>query len=151
MGNPEEGVRREFAALGLDFAIAPRSSRRGSAVLNELFRTGATSFKGKHYNYDDVAFYSGTEMAPLQPVQKPPPIWVVSQPAAGRRQADREDARRSWSAPAVGSSSYGDGWMTCCRAQHPEELTEQIGYLRDASPTGRARLRGLYGRPTRSR
>ena len=22
-------------------------------------------------------------------------------------------------------------WMTCCRAQHPEELTEQLGYLRD--------------------
>jgi alkanesulfonate monooxygenase SsuD/methylene tetrahydromethanopterin reductase-like flavin-dependent oxidoreductase (luciferase family) len=27
----------------------------------------------------------------------------------------------------------GDGWMTCCRAEHPEELTEQIGYLRDAA------------------
>jgi alkanesulfonate monooxygenase SsuD/methylene tetrahydromethanopterin reductase-like flavin-dependent oxidoreductase (luciferase family) len=26
---------------------------------------------------------------------------------------------------------YGEGWMTCCRAQHPEELTEQLGYLRD--------------------
>ena len=21
---------------------------------------------------------------------------------------------------------YGDGWMTCCRAQHPEELVEQL-------------------------
>jgi alkanesulfonate monooxygenase SsuD/methylene tetrahydromethanopterin reductase-like flavin-dependent oxidoreductase (luciferase family) len=21
---------------------------------------------------------------------------------------------------------YGDGWMTCCRAQHPEELEEQL-------------------------
>ena len=28
---------------------------------------------------------------------------------------------------------YGDGWMTCCRAQHPEELTEQIGYLTEAA------------------
>jgi alkanesulfonate monooxygenase SsuD/methylene tetrahydromethanopterin reductase-like flavin-dependent oxidoreductase (luciferase family) len=32
---------------------------------------------------------------------------------------------------------YGDGWMTCCRAQHPEELVEQLGYLREvASETG---------------
>ena len=30
---------------------------------------------------------------------------------------------------------YGDGWMTCCRAQHPEELTEQIGYLRASAET----------------
>jgi alkanesulfonate monooxygenase SsuD/methylene tetrahydromethanopterin reductase-like flavin-dependent oxidoreductase (luciferase family) len=28
---------------------------------------------------------------------------------------------------------FGDGWMTCCRAEHPEELTEQIGYLEDAA------------------
>ena len=24
---------------------------------------------------------------------------------------------------------YGDGWMTCCRAQHPEELVEQLGAI----------------------
>ena len=30
MGNPEEGVRREFEALGLDYVAAARSSRRGS-------------------------------------------------------------------------------------------------------------------------
>jgi alkanesulfonate monooxygenase SsuD/methylene tetrahydromethanopterin reductase-like flavin-dependent oxidoreductase (luciferase family) len=28
---------------------------------------------------------------------------------------------------------FGDGWMTCCRAEHPEELTEQIGYLEQAA------------------
>jgi alkanesulfonate monooxygenase SsuD/methylene tetrahydromethanopterin reductase-like flavin-dependent oxidoreductase (luciferase family) len=28
---------------------------------------------------------------------------------------------------------YGDGWMTCCRAQHPEELTEQLGWIRQAA------------------
>ena len=27
----------------------------------------------------------------------------------------------------------GDGWMTCCRAKHPEELTEQITALRKAA------------------
>jgi alkanesulfonate monooxygenase SsuD/methylene tetrahydromethanopterin reductase-like flavin-dependent oxidoreductase (luciferase family) len=24
---------------------------------------------------------------------------------------------------------YGDGWMTCCRAQHPDELVEQLGWI----------------------
>ena len=25
---------------------------------------------------------------------------------------------------------YGDGWMTCCRAEHPEELVEQLDWIR---------------------
>jgi alkanesulfonate monooxygenase SsuD/methylene tetrahydromethanopterin reductase-like flavin-dependent oxidoreductase (luciferase family) len=25
---------------------------------------------------------------------------------------------------------YGDGWMTCCRAEHPEEVAEQVAQLR---------------------
>src|SRR5262249_47029006 len=24
---------------------------------------------------------------------------------------------------------YGDGWMTCCRAEHPEELAEQLAWI----------------------
>jgi mannose-6-phosphate isomerase-like protein (cupin superfamily) len=28
---------------------------------------------------------------------------------------------------------YGDGWMTCCRAMHPEEVAEQITALRKAA------------------
>jgi alkanesulfonate monooxygenase SsuD/methylene tetrahydromethanopterin reductase-like flavin-dependent oxidoreductase (luciferase family) len=24
---------------------------------------------------------------------------------------------------------HGDGWMTCCRAQHPDELVEQLGLI----------------------
>ena len=35
--------------------------------------------------------------------------------------------------PAARVIQYGDGWMTCCRAQHPEELTEQLGYLGEAA------------------
>ena len=32
---------------------------------------------------------------------------------------------------------YGEGWMTCCRARHPEELVEQLGYLHQmAAETG---------------
>ena len=27
------------------------------------------------------------------------------------------------------ATTHGDGWMTCCRAQHPEELVEQLGAI----------------------
>jgi alkanesulfonate monooxygenase SsuD/methylene tetrahydromethanopterin reductase-like flavin-dependent oxidoreductase (luciferase family) len=132
MGNPEQGVRREFEALGLPFADRATVFEEGLEVLTELFRTGRTSFKGKYYNYDDVAFHSGTEMGPLQPLQIPPPIWVVSNPRlVGDKPTDKMRAIMERACDRI--IRLGDGWMTCCRAEHPEELTEQIGYLRAAA------------------
>ena len=71
-------------------------------------------------------------MAPLGPIQKPPPIWVVSNP---RLVDDSSDDRmvRIMKRACRRIIRYGDGWMTCCRAEHPEELTEQIGYLEEAA------------------
>jgi alkanesulfonate monooxygenase SsuD/methylene tetrahydromethanopterin reductase-like flavin-dependent oxidoreductase (luciferase family) len=132
MGNPEQGVRREFEALGLPFSDRATVFEEGLEVINELFRTGSTSFKGKYYNYDEVAFYSGTEMAPLRPVQTPPPIWVVSNPRlVGDKPTEKMKAIMERASDRI--IRLGDGWMTCCRAEHPEELTEQIGYLHQAA------------------
>jgi alkanesulfonate monooxygenase SsuD/methylene tetrahydromethanopterin reductase-like flavin-dependent oxidoreductase (luciferase family) len=132
MGNPEQGVEREFEALGLPFSDRATVFEEGLEVINELFRNGSTSFKGKYYSYDDVAFYSGTEMAPLRPVQTPPPIWVVSNPRlVGDKPTEKMRAIMERASDRI--IRLGDGWMTCCRAEHPEELTEQIGYLRDAA------------------
>ena len=39
MGNPEEGVRREYAAVGLDFDQRARIFEEGLAVLRELWTT----------------------------------------------------------------------------------------------------------------
>jgi alkanesulfonate monooxygenase SsuD/methylene tetrahydromethanopterin reductase-like flavin-dependent oxidoreductase (luciferase family) len=132
MGNPEEGVRKEFVALGLPFSDRATVFEEGLEVINELFRTGATSFKGTYYSFDDVAFHSGTEMAPLRPLQAAPPIWVVSNP---RLVGDKptEKIRTIMERACDRIIRLGDGWMTCCRAQHPEELSEQIGYLQDAA------------------
>jgi alkanesulfonate monooxygenase SsuD/methylene tetrahydromethanopterin reductase-like flavin-dependent oxidoreductase (luciferase family) len=71
-------------------------------------------------------------MAPLGPLQKPPPIWVVSNP---RLVDDSSDERmvRIMKRACRRIIRYGDGWMTCCRAEHPEELSEQIGYLEEAA------------------
>ncbi len=132
MGNPEQGVRREFEALGLPFSDRATVFEEGLEVLNELFRTGSTSFKGKYYSYDGVGFHSGTEMAPLRPLQTPPPIWVVSNPRlVGDKPTEKMRAIMERACDRI--IRLGDGWMTCCRAEHPEELTEQIGYLREAA------------------
>lgn len=135
-GNPEVGVRREFEALGLDFDRRFQIFEEGLEILRDLWIRGKTSFKGDTYRYDDVAFYSGTEMGPLMPIQQPPPFWIVSNPRLVTNAADEKMVRTMKNA-CRRILKYGEGWMTCCRAQHPEELVEQLGYLRDvAAETG---------------
>jgi alkanesulfonate monooxygenase SsuD/methylene tetrahydromethanopterin reductase-like flavin-dependent oxidoreductase (luciferase family) len=132
MGNPEEGVRREFEALGLDYARRGAIFEEGLAVLRALWTEGRVTFHGEYFDYDDVAFFSGTELGPLTPVQSPPPIWVVSNPRL-KGDAPPEVMRRRLEAACRRVVQYGDGWMTCCRAQHPEELVEQLGWIREAA------------------
>ena len=124
-GNPEEGVRREFEALGLDYGKAGSLFEEGLAVLRTLWTAGKVDFHGRFFDYDDVSFFSGTELGPLMPIQKPPPIWVVSNPRLKGDAPPDEIARRLERA-CRRIVEYGDGWMTCCRAQHPEELEEQL-------------------------
>jgi alkanesulfonate monooxygenase SsuD/methylene tetrahydromethanopterin reductase-like flavin-dependent oxidoreductase (luciferase family) len=118
MGNPEQGVKREFEALGLPFSDRATVFEEVLEVVGELFRTGSTSFKGKYFDYDDVAFHSGTEMAPLRPHQQPPPIWVVSNPRlVGDKPTEKMRAIMERACDRI--IRLGDGWMTCCRAEHP--------------------------------
>jgi alkanesulfonate monooxygenase SsuD/methylene tetrahydromethanopterin reductase-like flavin-dependent oxidoreductase (luciferase family) len=128
MGNPEEGVRREFEALGLDYVRRGTLFEEGLAVIRQLWTEGRTDFHGRFLSYDGVSFYSGTEMAPLLPVQSPPPIWVVSNPRL-KGDAPPDVIERRLEAACRRIVDYGDGWMTCCRAQHPEELVEQLGAI----------------------
>jgi alkanesulfonate monooxygenase SsuD/methylene tetrahydromethanopterin reductase-like flavin-dependent oxidoreductase (luciferase family) len=132
MGNPEEGVRREFEALGLDYKRRGSLFEEGLAVLRDLWTKGSVTFHGRYFDYDDVSFYSGTEMGPLMPLQEPPPIWVVSNPRL-KGDAPPDVLRRRLEAACRRIVRYGDGWMTCCRAQHPEELAEQLGWIEQAA------------------
>jgi len=135
-GNPEEGVRREFEALGLPFAKRSAVFEEGLAVLRRLWTEGRVDFHGTYYDYDDVSFYSGTEMGPLMPVQEPPPVWVVSNPRL-TGDAPPDVMQRRLEAACRRIVRYGDGWMTCCRAQHPDELAEQLKAIEDyADRTG---------------
>ena len=92
-GNPEQGVRREFEALGLDFDKRFAHLRGGARDrLRQLWteRQGHASRRAQ-YDYDDISFYSGTEMGPLMPIQQPPPFWIVSNPRLVTDAARRED------------------------------------------------------------
>ena len=79
-GNPEQGVRREFEALGLDFDKRFSIFEEGLEVVRQLWTDGKVTHHGTQYDYQDISFYSGTEMAPLMPIQQPPPFWIVSNP-----------------------------------------------------------------------
>jgi alkanesulfonate monooxygenase SsuD/methylene tetrahydromethanopterin reductase-like flavin-dependent oxidoreductase (luciferase family) len=131
-GNPEEGVRREFDALGLDFDKRFAIFEEGLGILRTLWTDGKITHHGAHYSFDDVAFYSGTEMGPLMPIQKPPPFWIVSNPRLVTNAADEKMVRTMKNA-CRRVLTYGEGWMTCCRATHPEELVEQLGYFQDVA------------------
>lgn len=132
MGSAEVRVREEYKALGLNFAERASIFEEGLEVLRTLWTEGKVDFHGKHFDFDEISFHSGTEMEPLGPLQKPPPTWIVSNPRLIDESHDermiaimRRACRRI--------IELGDGWMTCCRAQHPEELTEQIGYLQESA------------------
>jgi alkanesulfonate monooxygenase SsuD/methylene tetrahydromethanopterin reductase-like flavin-dependent oxidoreductase (luciferase family) len=132
MGNPEEGVRREYKALGLDFERRAQIFEEGLHVLRTLWTEGRVTFKGRFFDYDNISFYSDVEMGPLMPVQTPPPTWIISNPRLIRGVEERTVARAIDRA-AQRIVRYGDGWMTCCRARHPEELTEQLNRIREAA------------------
>jgi alkanesulfonate monooxygenase SsuD/methylene tetrahydromethanopterin reductase-like flavin-dependent oxidoreductase (luciferase family) len=132
MGNPEEGVRREYRALGLDFRERAAIFEEGLQVLRALWTDGRVTLRGRFFDYDDIAFSSGVEMRPLVPIQQPPPIWVVSNPRLIRGVEERAVAR-AIDRSAARIARYGDGWMTCCRARHPEELSEQLARIHQAA------------------
>src|SRR5436190_19159231 len=54
MGNPDNGVRREFEALGLDYVRRGTLFEEGLAVIRQLWTEGQTDFHGKFLDYDRV-------------------------------------------------------------------------------------------------
>src|SRR5271166_44384 len=119
MGNPEHGVRREFEALGLPFGQRAAVFEECLAVLRSLWTTGKVTHHGEYYDFDDVSFYSGTEMGPLMPVQQPPPTWVISNIRLTGELAPEVATKRMHDACAR-VIRYGDGWMNLLLGYAPE-------------------------------
>ena len=128
----EEAVQREFAALGLDHRTRMGRFEEGLRVLRQLLETGSATFHGEHFDLDDIGFTTGVEPVPLLPARTPP-VWVVANPSIGRPTAvgPSRAARRV--------AELGDGWLTCCRARHPDEVESFVAAIREArEEAGRA-------------
>jgi alkanesulfonate monooxygenase SsuD/methylene tetrahydromethanopterin reductase-like flavin-dependent oxidoreductase (luciferase family) len=59
-------------------------------------------------------------------------MWIVSNPrlTVGTKQEDKTEKIISRAARRI--AKYGDGWMTCCRARHPEEFAAQLAQIHAA-------------------
>ncbi len=120
----EDAVKTEFAVLGLDHRVRMGIFEEGLRIVRSLLRDGSVTFSGEHFALANVAFYTGSEPRPLLPIQSRPPVWVVANPSIG------SSAEKPSSRAARRVAELGDGWMTCCRASHPEELEGFLTQLR---------------------
>ena len=84
MGNPEEGVGASSRRSDCRSPTAPRCSRRASRCSTTCSRPARTSFKGKYYNYDDVAFHSRHRDGAAAPAPELAADLDRLEPAAGR-------------------------------------------------------------------
>ena len=80
---------------------AARMFEEGLAVMRELWTTGSVTFHGRYFDYDDIGFFSGTEMGPLMPQQTAAADLGRLEPAPeGRRAAGRDGAPARGGLPA---------------------------------------------------
>ena len=63
-------------------------------MLRELWTTGRVTFNGRYFDYEDVGFYSGTEMGPLHARPAAAADLGRLQPAAEGRRAARDVMQR---------------------------------------------------------
>ncbi len=129
MGSNEPSVKAEFEALGLSMSERVSLFEECMAISRQLLTTGKANFSGKHHHLENIGFYSGSELGPMLPIQQPPPILIASNPRIKGASSAEVMARRMEKA-CRRIVELGDGWMTCCRAQHPEEVTEQLNTIR---------------------
>ncbi len=126
-GNPEQGVRREFEALGLDFDKRFSIFEEGLEVVRQLWTEGTVTHHGDAVRLPGHLVLLGHRDGALDAHPAAAAVLDRVQPAPRHRRRRREDGAYHEDAPAVGILKYGDGWMTCCRAQHPEELRGAAG------------------------
>lgn len=109
-------MEEEFAALGVPFKQRGAMTDEHLQILDLLWTQEHASFHGKHYAFDDVAFYP-------KPMQQPRiPLWVGGEGTAAQRRAGR----------------YGDAWFPYFVSISPTEL--RAGYdnaRREAEYAGR--------------
>src|ERR1700755_627217 len=81
-------LKREFAALGVDFDERGQLFDEALEVIRGIWTTDDFSYEGRHFTASGIT-------APPRPVSRPhPPIWIGGNTAAARRRV----------------TTHGDGW-----------------------------------------
>lgn len=108
-------MEEEFQAQGLDFPSRGAATDEQLQIAQRLWRDQHVSFHGRHYNFEDVAFYPKPRTGSL-------PTWVGGEGRAARRRAGR----------------YGDAWFPYFVRITPAELRRLFEQVRsDAAAAGR--------------
>ncbi|MEY8018556.1 LLM class F420-dependent oxidoreductase [Mycobacterium servetii] len=95
-------LKREFAALGVDYAERTALFEEALQVIRAVWTTDDLSFEGRHFTARGITAHP-------RPVSRPhPPIWVGGNTASARRRAVQ----------------YGDGW---CPFPAPAMLAQTAG------------------------
>jgi probable F420-dependent oxidoreductase len=101
-------MAEEFEALGVSFEKRGEMSDEQLDLLRELWESERPRFEGRHYRFDEVAFYP-------KPLQKPRiPIWVGGEGTRAQRRA----------------GIYGDAWFPYFVRMTPGELAKRFDNVR---------------------
>ncbi|HEY2986540.1 MAG TPA: LLM class F420-dependent oxidoreductase [Candidatus Binatia bacterium] len=101
----------EFAALGANFEKRGELSDEQLDLVQELWKQERIKFSGRHYRFDEIAFYP-------KPLQKPRiPIWVGGEGSRAQRRA----------------GEYGDAWFPYFVRMTPAELARRFDNVRRAA------------------
>jgi probable F420-dependent oxidoreductase len=98
----------EFDALGINFEKRGEISDEQFDLLRLLWEKEKPRFEGRHYRFDEIAFYP-------KPLQKPRiPIWVGGEGTRAQRRA----------------AKYGDAWFPYFVRMTPRELARRFDNVR---------------------
>lgn len=120
MGTPQELNRKQYELVGVPHEKRATALTEGIEVMRQLWRDGTVHYSGEYFDYDDedISFSTGIERVSFLPVQEMPPVLVASNPGLhGKTEVVHPAVRRI--------VDVADGWLTCCRADHPEEFEQQ--------------------------
>lgn len=122
MGEPTDENRHQHKLIGFDPRRRSTIFEEGIEIMRELWRTGSVTYSGDYFEISRASFNTGKEITPLAPVQDDPPIHIVSNPSVHGKEAVINRAVKR-------IVEIGGGWMTCCRADRPQEYEEQLNAI----------------------
>lgn len=124
MGTPTDLGKKQYETVGVPMERRATVLEEGIEVMKRLWDDGTVTYDGEYFQYEDVSFDTGNERFPLRPVQDDPPVYIASNPSVHGKDPVLDRAVRR-------IVDVGDGWLTCCRADHPGDYEQQWSAIAD--------------------